>query len=561
MLHHPMPLLRPSFSLPLAALLAAATSGWAQTPPSSSSQLLQIPQPPQRTAPAPEQRSDVPQEAKGATDNGEKILVRRLALEGVRSLDAGELLRISGFVAGASYSIGELRELADRVTTHYRSLGYFLAQTYLPAQDATEGVVRLQVVEGQYGTVRLQNESRLRDAVAWRILEDLKSATAVTDEDLERRLLLLSDLPGVQARSVLTRGASLGTTDLLVELQPLAPITGSVDADNEGNRYTGKNRVGASLSVNGLAGLGDLATVRWLSAGDGLSYGRASYQLNWGGLSTGVAFATLQYQLGAEFASTEARGTAEVGSLFASYPLLRSRLANLSLQLAYDDKNFSDQFGSVLASRKSVRETGLTLRGEARDSLGARSSQYSLTWTQGTLDLQDAMAQQTDAASARTQGRFDKLVLAWSGQQAIAAGSNLLLSVTGQLASKNLDASEKFTLGGAQGVRAYPAERVRAMLVTLESRTALAQLGAALGGQLQLLAFVDLGHVVVNKQPWDTGRRSATRTLGGAGLGLSYASPQNWTLRAVVAARQPDEAAVTEPDQPTRFWLQASKLF
>lgn len=559
-----MTLFRTSFFLPLVAILAAATSGWAQTPPSAGSQLLQIPQAPQRAASAPEQRSEGQPVAKGAADNGEKIPVRRLALEGVRSLDGAELLRVSGFVAGRSYSIGELRELAERVTAHYRSLGYFLAQTYLPAQDVTEGVVRLQVVEGQYGTVRLQNDSRLRDASAWRILDDLKSSNAVTDEDLERRLLLLSDLPGVQARSVLTRGATPGTTDLVVELRPLAAVSGSVDADNEGNRYTGTNRLGASLSLNGLAGLGDLATVRWLGAGDGLSYGRASYQLSWGGLTTGVAYASLRYQLGAEFASTQANGSAEIGSVFLSYPLLRARLANLSVQLAYDDKRFSDAFGTLLESRKSVRETGLTLRGDARDSLGARSSQYSLTWTQGTLDLQDPMALQADAASARAQGGFDKLVFAWSGQQAVTASTNLLLSVTGQWASRNLDASEKFTLGGAQGVRAYPAGEAsgdEGLLMTLESRTALAQLGAALGGKLQLLAFLDLGHVTVNKQPWDAGKSAATRTLGGAGLGLHYASPQNWMLRAVVAARQPDEAAVTEPDQSARFWLQASKLF
>lgn len=546
-------------------LLGASTTTLAQTTPSAGSQLLQIPVPPQRNSLAPELQIDVPRDVPTAVANSEKIVVRSLSIDGTRSVDSREALRASGFVPGVLYSIDDLRAIADKVTAHYRSQGYFLAQTYLPAQDITDGHVRLEVVEGRYGKVQLANHSRLIDASAWSVLRELNSSVAVNDAELERRLLLLSDLPGVQTRSVLTPGATLGTTDLLVELQPGPPVSGSVEVDNEGSRYTGSNRLGASLLLNGLAGIGDVTNVRLLNAGEGMGYGRLSYQVAWGGLQAGLAYTALQYKLGAEFASTHASGTARVGSLFMNYPLLRSRLINWSAQLSVDDKSFSDQWGAdLLLTNKDMRGTGLTLKRDYRDNLGLRNSTFSMTWTHGALALRDPAALQSDAQTAQSQGEFDKLALAWSGQYPVASSTAVVASLSGQWSSKNLDASEKFTLGGARGVRAYPAGESsgdEGILISLETRTAWPSLGGALGGQAQWVFFLDAGQVTVNKHPWESKSDTNSRSLSGIGLGLQVTGSQNWMLRTFVAAKLDGGATVSEPDMPLRVWMQLSKLY
>ena len=46
-------------------------------------------------------------------------------------------------------------------------------------------------------------------------------------------------------------------------------------ADNAGNRYTGANRLGATINLNNAAGLGDIASLRTLTSGSGLNYARA----------------------------------------------------------------------------------------------------------------------------------------------------------------------------------------------------------------------------------------------------------------------------------------------
>ncbi|WP_318531834.1 ShlB/FhaC/HecB family hemolysin secretion/activation protein, partial [Pseudomonas huaxiensis] len=84
---------------------------------------------------------------------------------------------------------------------------------------------------------------------------------AVRSAELERSLLLLSDTPGVEVKSTLKPGASVGATDLLVDVTPGPLLSGSVDADNYGNRYTGEYRLGGTLNVNSPLGLGDRLTL------------------------------------------------------------------------------------------------------------------------------------------------------------------------------------------------------------------------------------------------------------------------------------------------------------
>src|SRR6185436_10362909 len=134
------------------------------------------------------------------------------------------------------------------------------------------------VLEGRYGKITLRNETNLSNSLANRLLEGLNSGDIIAIAPLERRLLLLSDLPGVIVRSTLVPGASVGTSDLLVDVTPGRRVTGSVEADNGGDRYTGANRVGATVNINNPLGQGDVLSLRVLTSFDGLKYGRAYYE-------------------------------------------------------------------------------------------------------------------------------------------------------------------------------------------------------------------------------------------------------------------------------------------
>ncbi|MCK4707832.1 MAG: hypothetical protein KAU21_04385, partial [Gammaproteobacteria bacterium] len=50
-------------------------------------------------------------------------------------------------------TIGEIEEIAESITTYYRSHGFFLAKAFVPKQDVRDGIVGLTVLEGVLGKV------------------------------------------------------------------------------------------------------------------------------------------------------------------------------------------------------------------------------------------------------------------------------------------------------------------------------------------------------------------------------------------------------------------------
>ena len=422
----------------------------------------------------------------------------------------------------------------------------------------------IAVSEGQYRNVTVTNSSNLSDRVVRDGLEGVNSGDPIVLEPLESRLLRLSDLPGVNVRSTLVPGASAGTSDLLVDVTPGKRISGSVDFDNAGNYYTGQWRVGATVNINNPLGLGDVASLRLLTSGQGLKYARASYQLQVGRGQAGVAYSKLDYRLGKEFASLGAHGTAEIASVFGRYPLIRSRNDNLNAQLAYDASRFQDRIDSVPSvTDKKTRVVRASLYGDHVDSLGGGGqTSYGLTLSSGTVDIQTPAALAIDAMTARSNGHFSKLSFNAGRSQALGGPFSLYAGINGQVASKNLDVSEKMELGGLYAVRAYPEGEAYAddgYLVTLEGRMELPQFALGMPGRVQLVAFVDAGSVRTNHNPWTAGDNR--RTLSGAGVGAVWSDPGNFMLRAYYARKLGNDKAISSPDKSGRFWIQGIKYF
>jgi hemolysin activation/secretion protein len=357
----------------------------------------------------------------------------------------------------------------------------------------------------------------------------------------------------------------VGTSDLIVNMTPGRRISGSVDADNGGNRYTGTNRMGATVNFNEPFGLGDVASLRVLSSGAGMNYARGAYQVQLGKAKVGVAYSHLAYELGEEFAPLQASGTAQVASIYGSYPLMRSRNANLYAGLNFDAKKYQDKVdltGTVDDKRANVLTA--SLYGDRRDNLGGGGvTNYSIALSAGHIDLQTPLVRSNDAITAQSHGDFSKIGFSLARLQRVTDTASLSASLNGQLASKNLDVSEKMELGGMYGVRAYPEGEAYAdegYVLNLEARLLLPRFSERLPGQMQLIGFVDAGSVTVNKNPW-SGLGPNHRFLSGAGIGLNWSDTNNFMLRAYYAVKLGDEKATSAPDKSGRFWIQGVKYF
>ncbi|WP_229509199.1 ShlB/FhaC/HecB family hemolysin secretion/activation protein [Massilia sp. CCM 8734] len=526
--------------------------------------MQQIPPPPAVPKDAPVVRIEAGQKAGAPAPETLKIVVNSLRLSGVRVYPEARLLALTGFRPGSELSMPELLRMAATITAHYHRDGYLLAQAFLPAQDITNGIVTMAVLEGRYGQIQVRNTSKLSDNLIHSHLAGLDSGAVVATAPLESRLLLLSDLPGVNIASTLAPGASPGTSDLIVEVAPDQLVSGSIDADNAGNRYTGRYRVGATVNVNGLLGMGDILGLRVLSSGDGLNYARASYRMQFGKIRAGAAYSKLRYELGEEFAPLRARGSAGIASAFASYPLLRTRNSSHYAQLAYEDKRFHDRVGLTgAASDKDTRVFIASLYGDSRDSFGGGgANSYALALSAGELDIVTPGMLAIDAATARSNGGYNKLGYSAERVQRVTDALSLSASIHGQFSANNLDVSEKMELGGINAVRAYPEGEAygdQGHVLSVEARMQLPALTPSARWQTQLVAFADSGTVTRDKEPWTLGPNR--RTLNGAGFGIVLSQRGNCLVTAYYAGKLGNEKANSAPDRSGRFWMQAVRYF
>jgi hemolysin activation/secretion protein len=494
---------------------------------------------------------------------GQTVTVRAIRFSGNSAIPEAELQALVQDAIGKALSLADLNELARRVTATYRARGYLLSRAYLPAQDIRDGQLEIAVLEGRIASVSTQNGSRLAPSVADAHLDRLKAAqgsSPTAGPELERALLLLNDLPGVEVNSTLKPGSSVGTADLDVTLRDKPIVSGSAELDNYGNRYTGEYRASGALNLNDALGRGEQFSLRLIGTGPGMKYARLGAQMPLGGsgLKAGVAYSDLHYRLGREFEPLGAHGSAKVSTGFLAYPLIRSQGNNLNLQLSYDDKRMNDKIDATASdASKKVGVWTASLSGDRTDSFfGGGISAYSLALYGGNLRLDlGSAALDAGAGGHRTNGDYNKLTFSALRLQRLGGNWQFYGALSGQAARKNLDSSEKMSLGGASGVRAFPqgeAAADEALLMNLELRYSFT---SAPG--LQAIAFYDAGSARINREALITDSNNR-RHLAGEGLGLQWNYNNSFTVRAYVAWRNGGRP-VSDTDRTPRLWVGLAK--
>jgi hemolysin activation/secretion protein len=553
----------PVVNLLLAMLVIALAPLAAQGAPAvpDTGSILQQIKPGIPPAPTPaEPGLNIEREGKGKLPPSVAFEVKHIQITGNTLFDTASLHALVADAEGKSLTLAELDKVAGRITDYYHSHGYPLARAIIPAQTIKDGVVVIQVIEARYGKIRLDNSSRVDDDLLQATLSPLQSGQVIGQAEMDHVLLLLSDVPGVAIDAILKPGEKVGTSDMIVETRPTPAVIGSVYLDNYGNRYIGRMRLGASVNFIDPAHHGDVLNLGALSSGSGMSYGRLAYEslLNGEGTRIGGSYSFLRYTLGDTLASLGAHGTADIWNLWANHPFMRSRNGNMYGNVQYDRKQLRDRIDSTLVQTdRHLDNWTASLNGDLRSS-GAVST-WELSCTTGRLIFDNSAAQLADEAAARTAGRFTKWNINLTRLQALSQKNALYFAFTGQAASTNLDSSEKMTVGGPYTVRAYDmgaASGDAGYLVNIEFRR---DMGRALLGQWQAVAFVDSAQIRVNRNTWTTGANSGS--LNGAGVGFYWSGQKQWHARAYLATRLGSSPQLVGPTSSARAWAEVSKMF
>ena len=523
----------------------------------------QLQQPLQRPA------SEVKKDQSPVNKSGIRVLVKGFTFIGYDGVATeSELQAITSSYIGKTIFFSELQLLVETVTANLKNKGWFLAKAYLPKQDVTSGVIEIAVSQGKSdGTLSIKRDksARINTTTVQRIGElAIRNGHSLNEKKLERSVLLMSDLPGVNARASLAPGKVPNSSGVEISVTEGPLFSGTAWTDNQGNIYTGALRGNLMLSLNDPLRYGDQMTLL-LTEASGLTQGRIGYSFPVArdGLRANLAYSAMRYELGGELAGLQLKGQSHNIDAGLSYSMIRSRNSNLSTSFSYGFKSLLDTQAASDLRDKQLSSATIGMNGGYNDQFfGGGSTNLNLGMTAGSIQ----------ESVASTEGRYRRLNFGVSRLQRLAPRLSLNLSLSAQSASDNLDSSEKFTLGGPNALRAYPVGEGagdEGQLITADLRYNL-PVSAKLG-IFQVSGFIDAGNITLQKNEVIAPSTATNRNnywLQGAGLGFNYAYSGTFSLRGswahVIGDNPGRTAAGNNADghsDKSRFWMQAMFYF
>ncbi len=462
---------------------------------------------------------------------GVKVKVQRVEVLGSTAFSPAELDAAVATFIGKEATFEDLLEIRAVITKLYTDNGFTTSGAFLPPQDVTGGVVKVQVIEGAIEKIDIQGLRRLRTSYV-RSRLDLVTKAPVNIRRLEEALQLLQLNPLISnVQAELSSGTTPGLSVLTLKMKEAQPLSAALLVENRDSPSVGSIRGTASISHNNLLGFGDR-----LSADYGISKGINSYNISYQ-LPVNARDGTLSLSynntsskiIEEPFSPLDINADSYTLSFGFRQPLVRTPTSELALGLSLDLRqsqtyileNIPFSFSPGPENGKSrvnaIRFSQDWINRSATRVLAARS-QFSLG-----LDAFDATVNNTGI-----DGRF----FSWVGQfqwvQALGGGTILIARTGAQLTPDSLLPIEQFSIGGIDTVRGYRQnQRVadNGIVGSVEVRFPIVGKPSGIG-TIQLAPFFDIGTAWNHK-----GDVPSPTTLASVGLGLL------WQLDPYLSAR------------------------
>ncbi len=470
-------------------------------------------------------------------DGGASFVLNGVVIEGATAISDDQLAPLYAEQLGKPVTLGGLRAIAERITAYYRNQGYILSRAILPAGQRIEnGTVTIRIVEGFIDEVTFEGAEGQNKALLESYARHITEARPLSNQVLERYLLLIDDLTGAAARGVLSPSPNTpGASRLTVSMQR-NPVDANLTVDNRGSRFLGPLQTTGLVATNSALGLSERIQVRGITASnfDELRFIESTYQQPVGSEGTTVrgVFSYAETRPGGSLEALEIEGDSAAFVLAARHPFLRSRQENLfgDLGLRYRDST-TDVLNTELFE-DNIRSLYV---GGAYDVLDGLQGVNRLDFeaVQG-LDVAGA----NDAGDLRSRSNADTTFTRFTGQytrlQPLSQAFSLYVGLNGQYALDPLFASEEFALGGPAFGSAYdPAELTGdhglASRVELRFSDALPEWSMDI---YQLYGFYDVGKV------WNRDAlvgENSQASLASSGVGLRFSLTENIAGSAEIA--------------------------
>jgi hemolysin activation/secretion protein len=337
--------LRCAFALGVIALIADPFSALSQVAPSQVT--------PQTLRPAmPSAPDSLPQSGGSrlrAPAGAESLsfIVGRVVLEGGFPELDNEIRPLINTIERHRVTVAQVYEFANALEQIYARAGYVLVRITVPPQKLTDRrALRIVVVDGFIEKVQVDNvPDRVRTLVTDR-MASLVGRRHIKLEEIERRLLIVGDVPGLRLKSTLARGTSLGGALLVLEGTHHL-VSASASVDNHLPASLGTWSYGANVALNSAFGFGEQFYASAQSGGDLNRAFDSTSPLRVLGVGAVLPLGLDGWILNPEYTNSRSQPKPVTGGLISigqferlalrtSYPVIRTRTTTFSLNGAFE---------------------------------------------------------------------------------------------------------------------------------------------------------------------------------------------------------------------------------
>ncbi|TAF06328.1 MAG: ShlB/FhaC/HecB family hemolysin secretion/activation protein [Nostocales cyanobacterium] len=458
----------------------------------------------------------------------QKIQVNKIEIVGSTIFKQEQLNALTKEIEGRSVTLEELTKVADGITQLYLDGGYLTSKAILANQTISDGVVKIQVIEGGLEKIEIEGTKRTHpNYVRSRIALGAKKPLSAAYIEDQLRLLRIDPLFSKVEGSI-RPGTKLGENILVVRVTEANPLQASVSADNYSPPSIGSERFGINTVYRNLTGWGDeLAASYYFTAQGGSNIYDFSYRIPVNTMNGTVQLRTAinnNEVIQEPLKNFDISGESQLYEISFRQPLVRSLRQEFALSLGFtvqDGQTFTFAgptafgFGPDDEGNSRTRVIKFGQDYLARDLQGAWSlrSLFSLG-----IDVFDA----TKNADPIPDGQF----FSWLGQiqrvQRFSDNYLLIAQAEVQLTPNSLLPSQQFIIGGGQSVRGYR-QNARAgdngVRFALENQITLSKDKNG-NSSIKVAPFFDLGYVWNKDDNPNTLQKKTF--LAGAGVGVLW---------------------------------------
>ena len=401
-------------------------------------------------------------------EKGHTFFLKKIKLTGNSVISNERLMPLIDLYIGSGrfFTLNILNNLADEISAFYASEGYLLARAFIPKQEIKDKTAVITIFEGRINKVVVQGNEKVSKKSIKKRMRRVQNQLAIKEETLERVLLELNEITGVEVTTVLKPGEVPGTSDLVLNVTESKPYNFSFDSDNFGSRYTGPERSGLSFTYANIFTLGDQFATRWTRSDHGYdslftnsSFGQSTFTsfytfpINIYGTRMTLDHTFSENELGDSLKYLAAGGTATTYGLEFSQLVHKSRTASFSARTRLDFKSFENEAQGNNTSKDNLMNVSVGFLGNLSDSFLGRTF-YDLNFEMGlrernsSRDLISRKAGQGDVLTAKF--KLTRL------QSAKILNSYFTLRLQGQYNTKRALSSYLIGIGGMGSVRGYP---------------------------------------------------------------------------------------------------------